>query len=91
MESRYDYRDPGTDAAYCDGLAPDPDDTPLPGDVPWPVTSAESQEFIDTGAVSDDEPLEPFRCYYCHAPTVEPDYCSAHCAAIAAHDSEDDR
>lgn len=24
--SRYDYRDPGTDPAYCDGLAPDLDE-----------------------------------------------------------------
>jgi len=28
MASRYDYRDPGTDPTYCDGLAPD-EDTPL--------------------------------------------------------------
>lgn len=30
--SRFDYRDPGTDPAYCDGLAPEPDppeDDPL--------------------------------------------------------------
>ncbi len=25
MPSRYDYPDPGTDPAYCDGLAPDDD------------------------------------------------------------------
>ncbi len=38
--SRFDYQDPGTDSAYCDGLAPD--DVELPEDFGTPDTDADA-------------------------------------------------
>lgn len=43
--SRYDYRDPGTDPAYCDGLRAD-DDTDVP-DFDQPDPLMESRDVLD--------------------------------------------
>lgn len=88
MESRYDYRDPGTDPAYCDGLAPDDSEACDVGDV---GTDAEYTRADDDACGEYHGPT----CIYCSGPIHELDnnepYCSALCACYADRDNQEDR
>jgi hypothetical protein len=107
MASKYDYRDPGTDPEYCNGLAPEPETTYECWNCGAIATygilhacDTEACDVGDVGTVGDDFPEliadEP-TCYYCGVPidarfADENDYyCSSLCAAYAERDNREDR
>ncbi len=82
MASRYDYRDPGTDSAYCDGFAA--------------TDYAHCQICNDTVLVYDDMPEdEPVVCDRCRAlnpdqpdPPVDPAEHAAHGLLVSLENME---
>ncbi len=101
MPSRYDYPDPGTDPAYCDGLAPD---EPIADDAD--ATMHSQPHCVECGCDLHDnvcpegcaQPLAEYdgpACIYCGEPIDGLDdnepFCSALCACYADLDNREDR
>ena len=85
--SRFDYRDPGTDPAYCDGLQADEPETDAPMNpalgqpLSHLVTPVQRQEPVE-----DIDSDRPVWCIWCKVERVDPDhypYCSTTCAVQA--------
>lgn len=94
--SRYDYRDPGTDPLYCDGLQPDD----MPDDQEDTMQFGDWFDIPEDSWCAERRPDEPpaFElsdavCAWCGEPLPNLDwhpYCSSQCGLYAELDSVED-
>jgi hypothetical protein len=95
MSSKFDYRDPGTDPRYCDGISDDgaePDNSEL-SSVPGHNPRFDAAYCGGISDVSDDYPV----CRFCGQPLFllagvdeyHDIYCDALCEQRAIHEGED--
>ena len=105
MSSKFDYRDPGTDPAYCDGISDDgaepdaPNNSDQEPDDPAPTyTCWNCQDVVQYGTVHACNTIEPDYpvCRFCGFPLpigfpAEPEdnYCNALCEQRAIQEGED--